>query len=99
LHRCENKGLAERAIRIFVKTKDNEIDMVPAGSNWFANRARRESLEVADSKWERPGDIPYPRHFAEKVPPKGWRAGRKLLKINDGGYEKSAKRVKESANV
>jgi hypothetical protein len=28
LHRCENKGLAERAIRILVESKDNEIDRV-----------------------------------------------------------------------
>jgi len=65
LHRCENKGLAERAIRIFVKTKDNEIDMVPAGSNWFANRARRESLEVVDSKRERP-EVYLPRGVLQK---------------------------------
>jgi hypothetical protein len=28
LRRCENKGLAERGVRILLKAKDNEIDVV-----------------------------------------------------------------------
>ena len=74
-----------------MKTKDNEIDMVPAGSNWFANRAQRKSLEVVDSTRGIARVYPYPGCFAKR--------GCKLLKTNDGSYEKSAKRVKESANV